>query len=242
MAQRNQATYDYTSIDPGYYDDVFRRGAGIQSKWHHLKFKYVRARMPENYSKHLDIGCGPGTFIGTLREDGRSVGTDVADPQIQYALREYRTDAHQFRCVSPGPLPFEDAAFDVVTLIELIEHLAMSDIEKLLGEALRVLVPGGRLLLTTPNYGSLWPLLEKIVNARGEVTYEEQHITFFKRRRLLGLLEGIGLADCSVKTFQGISPFVAALGWKLADAVQIVENPLLSRAMGFLLLGSGSKP
>ena len=42
-----------------------------------------------------------------------------------------------------------------------------------LKEAHRVLAPGGKILLTTPNYGSLWPLLEKIVNARAEVTYEE---------------------------------------------------------------------
>ena len=198
--------------------------------------------MPQDYDRHLDIGCGPGTFIGTLDDEARSIGVDLAEPQIQYARREYQTDMHEFSCVAAGKLEFDDDNFGVVTMVELIEHLALDVIEQVFAEARRVLIPGGKLIVTTPNYGSLWPLLEKIVNARAEVTYEDQHITFFKRRRLLGLLEGIGLADCSVKTFQGISPFVAALGWKLADAVQIVENPLLSRAMGFLLLGSGSKP
>lgn len=235
------ATYDYAGIDPGYYDRVFQRNAGIQSKWHHLKFKHVRAQMPGGEVRHLDIGCGPGTFIGTLSPETHSLGTDLADPQIQFALNEYKTENHDFQCIPAGDMPFDDASFDVVTIIEIIEHLEMEVIEVMLKEAHRVLAPGGKILLTTPNYGSLWPVLEKIVNARAEVTYEDQHITFFKRGRLKALLERTGFEAASATTFQGIAPFMAALSWKLADAVQIVENPLLSRAMGFLLLGTGLK-
>jgi len=242
VAEQGQATYDYESIDPGYYDHVFRRGAGVQSKWHHAKFKVVRDHMPADYQRHLDVGCGPGTFIGTLPDDRNSTGTDVADPQIQYALREYKTESHDFQCIPPGDLPFEDNTFDVVTIVEIIEHLEVPVIEALLQEVLRVLVPGGRVILTTPNYGSLWPFLEKVVNARADVTYEDQHITFFKRARLRAFLERAGFADSAARTFQGAAPFAAALSWKLADLVQIVENPLLSPAMGFLLLGSGTKP
>ncbi len=242
MAQQNEATYDYTSIDPGYYDHVFRRNAGIQSKWHHLKFAHVRAQMPREYDRHLDIGCGPGTFIGTLSNEARSVGIDLADPQIQYARREYQTEKREFRCVAAGELEFDDDTFDVVTIVELIEHLEMGAIERLFSEVRRVLVPGGKLVVTTPNYGSLWPLLEKIVNARAEVTYEDQHITFFKRRPLLDLLERTGFGRRASVTFQGAAPFAAALNWKLADAIQMVENPLLSHGMGFLLLGTGYKP
>lgn len=241
MAQQEQATYDYASIDSGYYDHVFHRNAGIQSKWHHLKFNHVRARLPEDYTRHLDIGCGPGTFIGTLGGAARSTGIDLADPQIQYALREYKTDSHDFQCVPAGELHFDDNAFDVVTIIELIEHLEPDVIESLLGEARRVLSPGGKIILTTPNYGSLWPLLEKVVNARSEVSYEDQHITFFKREGLLNVLEGSGFTQCSATTFQGSAPFLAALNWKLADLVQNIENPVLSRGMGFLLLGEGYK-
>jgi SAM-dependent methyltransferase len=241
MSQESSVPYDYDAIGPGYYDEVFRRGAGIQSKWHHLKFKHVRAQFPSGARDHLDIGCGPGTFIGTLPETMHCVGTDLAAAQIDYANREYGTPQHTFLCVRDGQLPFDDAQYDVVTLIELIEHIERPLIESLLREAARVLRPGGRLLLTTPNYASLWPLLEKVVNARAPVTYEDQHISFFTPGRLRALLRDCGFADPRVSTFQGVAPFVAALGWKLADRVQIVENPLLAPALGFLLLGSARK-
>lgn len=201
----------------------------------------MRAHLPANYARHLDIGCGPGTFIGTLGGGARSTGVDLADSQIQYAQREYGTDNHDFQCMPAGKFHFDEGAFDVVTIIELIEHLHVDIIENLLSEALRVLSPGGKLIITTPNYGSLWPLLEKVVNARSQISYEDQHITFFKRKRLLDLLKRSGFTQNSATTFQGSAPFFAALSWKLADLVQSIENPILSRGMGFLLLGEGYK-
>ena len=233
--------YDYDAIGPGYYDEVFRRGAGVQSKWHHLKFKHVRAQFPDGARDHLDIGCGPGTFVGTLPESLNCTGTDLASAQIDYATREYGSDSQRFLCVGDGNMPFDDASCDVGTLVELIEHLEMPLIESLIGESFRVLRPGGRLLLTTPNYASLWPVLEKVVNARTPLSYEDQHITFFTPPRLRKLLNRFDFAEARVTTFMGLSPFTAALNWKLADRVQIVENPLLTHGLGFLLLGSARK-
>ncbi len=241
MSREDATPYDYDAIGPGYYDHVFQRGAGIQSKWHHLKFSHVRRHLPARTRDLLDIGCGPGTFIGSLPQEVRCVGIDVARAQIDYAVRQYGTNSHTFQCVGNGVLPFDHASFDAVTLVELIEHLDRPRIESLLYEAIRVLRPGGRLIVTTPNYASLWPLLEKAVNARTPVSYEYQHISFFTRRRLRDLLIGIGLSSVDVTTFMGASPFFAAVNWKLADRVQIIENPLLAHGLGFLLLGSASK-
>lgn len=242
MSDEQAYTYDYDGIVPGYYDEVFRRGSGIQSKWHHLKFRHVYASFPDDVRDHLDVGCGPGTFIGTLPNEMRCVGTDLAKAQIDYANREYGTTSHSFVCVRDDTLPFEVAQFDVVTSIELIEHLQPIAIDRLLKEVRRVLRPGGRLLLTTPNYAGFWPLLEKVVNARAPVSYENQHVTFFTPEKLRELLIDQGFADVHVSTFQGAAPFAAAVSWKLADRVQILENPVLARAMGFLLLGSARNP
>lgn len=241
MSIQPSATYDYDAIGPGYYDEVFRRGTGIQSKWHHLKFTHVRRQLPPDCKRLLDIGCGPGTFIGTLPDTIDATGTDLATAQIDYANASYGTASHRFLCVSAGPMPFEANTFDAVTLVELIEHLDLPVIEGLLAEGLRVLKPGGKLILTTPNYASFWPLLEKVVNAKAPVTYEDQHITFFKPGRLRALLTGLGFARVRVSTFQGAAPFSAALSWKLADRLQNVENPLLRPALGFLLLGEAYK-
>jgi hypothetical protein len=84
-------------------------------------------------------------------------------------------------------------------------------------------------------------LLEKVVNAKAPVTYEDQHISFFTPGRLRAMLNALGFARVSVATFQGLAPFTAALHWKLADRVQMIENPLLKPGLGFLLLGTAYK-
>lgn len=242
MPTSKSKEFDYASIAPGYYDEIFLRGRGVQSAWHHLKFDYLRRMMPENYSNHLDIGCGPGTFIGTLPAERRSLGIDIATSQIQYAQAHYGTEYHAFARENVlEEMPFEEGSFDVVTIVELIEHLPMSDLDPLLSAAAHALSPAGVLLVTTPNYGSLWPLLEKAVNRLGEVTYEDQHISLFKRRSLLDLLERVGFEAPSVTTFHGVAPFLAAANWNLASAVHRVETPFFQWGMGFLLLGIGRK-
>jgi len=238
----NPLEYDYDTIEEGYYDRVYHRRKGIQSKWHHLKFKHVTRAMPANYEQHLDVACGPGTFAGSLTSGGHTVGVDIAEAQIAYAQARYADATHSFQQITPGNLPFDDETFDVVTMVELIEHLEVEVIRSLFAEALRVLKPGGKLVVTTPNYASLWPILEKFVNRLSEVSYEDQHITFFHRTMLRNFLSDAGFAPCRVSTFQGAAPFTAVLGWAIPDAIQRLENPLLIPFGGFLLLGEGYKP
>ena len=175
-------SFDYDSISPGYYDVVFRRRSGIQSKWHHLKFARVCASMG-SYGSHLDIACGPGTLIGTLASHSPSVGVDIAPDQIRYAERTYGTPDHRFEQIEEGTLPFPEATYDIVTLLDVIEHLTENEANQLLLETHRVLRPGGRVLIGTPNFASLWPAVEWFVNRLGEVSYEHQHILHFDPQR-----------------------------------------------------------
>ena len=232
---KGAAPYDYGAIDAGYYDRVFHRARGVQSKWHHLKFAALGARIGAG-CRHLDIGCGPGTFIGTLGGSVDSVGADIAAAQIAYAENTYGAANRRFEIAPAGPLPFADAAFDVVTCIELAEHLPEATILELFGEARRVLRPGGLLLATTPDYGGLWPALEWVLNRAGEVSYEEQHITHFTRRRFGAILKQAGFAEVDVGRYQWLAPFAAAFGWKFADFVARLEPRWLSARLGFLLL------
>src|SRR3712207_7281710 len=45
----------------------------------------------------LDVGCGPGTFIGMLPQEIDAIGIDIAGPQIAYAERRYGSPRHRFR-------------------------------------------------------------------------------------------------------------------------------------------------
>jgi SAM-dependent methyltransferase len=227
--------YDYDTIDVGYYDRIYRRGSGVQSKWHHLKFDYLR-RFVRSGQEHLDIGCGPGTFIGTLDAGVRSTGVDIAAAQIRHATEAYGASHRAFRVVEPGVLPFDEARFDAVTCVELLEHLPLEAGSALCREARRVLKRGATLIATTPDYGGLWPVLEWAVNRLGEVSYAEQHVTRFTRQRLEDVLRGAGYANVQVHRFQFAAPFAAALGWRFADAVARLEPAWLTQRLGFLLL------
>lgn len=232
--------YDYNEIPAGYYDALFRRQRGAQSKWHHLKFDWLRARLP-SYQHHLDIGCGAGTFIGTLDPDRESLGIDIAERQIDYARRHYAAARHRFQQVAPGRLPFSNDTFDLITLIEVIEHLDVASGRELLDEALRCLRPGGKLLITTPNYRSAWPLLEHLVNLMTPLSYQEQHITRFDADRLQQLLKEIGFADPHIERFQGIGFALAALNWTWPDRLIRWDGRILPWLTGLLLFASATK-
>ncbi|MBF0159357.1 MAG: class I SAM-dependent methyltransferase [Magnetococcales bacterium] len=235
--------FDYATIPAGYYDAIFHRGRGVQSQWHRLKFAHFRAAM-RGYRRHLDIGCGPGTLIGSLGIEHDSVGIDLAAGQIDYATTHYGAVNRRFQVVSAdGQLPFADGSFDVITLVELIEHLPEQEIMPLLSQAVRLLRPGGRLLISTPDYGSLWPLIEALVNHLGPVDYSEQHITRFNRARLSGLLMQIpALSVEGVARYMGLAPFLAAVSWQGSQRLSDWQLPTwMDGRFGLLLFAIAVK-
>ena len=90
---------------------------------------------------------------------------------------------------------------DIVTMIELIEHLNEEDGLNLLREARRTLRSGGRIMISTPNYASPWPVVEWFVNRLGAVSYEDQHISRFNRTHLEALLRRAGFGQVEIARF-----------------------------------------
>ena len=102
----------------------------------------------------LDLGCGDGTYTRRLAERFDHVtGVDVEPERLAMFRTEVAGTPLEDKLVihqMPGEhLALPDASYDVVTMIEVIEHVA--SVEETLAEVHRVLTPGGRLLLTTPN-------------------------------------------------------------------------------------------
>lgn len=145
----------------------------------------------------LDVGCGDGDFLLAAREHGWSVcGSEYGAAPLRRAL-ERGLD------VRPAPLqPRDDdlGSFDVVTSMEVIEHVAEPTEEASRFAAL--LRPGGCLYLTTPNFNSL---SRRAAGPRWRVIEYPEHLNLFTPRTLDGLLSAAGLARISVRT-TGASP------------------------------------
>ncbi|HEX6903579.1 MAG TPA: methyltransferase domain-containing protein [Thermoanaerobaculia bacterium] len=217
----------YDEISPGYYDLVYQRGRGTQWFWHHHRFGVVTEGLPAAVGRIIDLGCGPGTFLGNLKTPfEHALGIDLAAPQIAYAQSRYRRTGLEFRV---GDVTVLDPGqrFNAAVSIEVVEHLRPEDTQGFFSTLYDLLEPGGTLVLTTPNYRSFWPLLEWLVSKIGPVDYREQHINPFDRGRLRREAERAGFVDVRCQTFFVIAPFLASLSGALAEFVLRWERRLL---------------
>lgn len=102
----------------------------------------------------LDYGCGSGYGSAQVARNARHVtAVDVADDAIEYAQSSFGRDNLDFSTIAADqPLPFDDDSFDTVLSFQVFEHVV--DTDRYLAEIRRVLVPGGRLVLATPDRSS----------------------------------------------------------------------------------------
>jgi SAM-dependent methyltransferase len=99
----------------------------------------------------LDVGCGTGINHSVLSKYGTTVCTDPAGEAVAFSRSRGVADLAQSEIET---LPFAPASFDVVTALDVLEHV--DDDMVALREILRVMRDGGVLLITVPAYGFLW--------------------------------------------------------------------------------------
>ena len=115
--------------------------------------KYLPATANGRQRSILDVGCGTGTMLHYLSRYGEVLGVDSDDQAVRFC---HQRGAYQVRQVGPLPsrLPFEDGAFDLITMLDVLEHI--EDDRGTLRELYRLLRPGGMLMLAVPAYRFLW--------------------------------------------------------------------------------------
>ncbi len=99
----------------------------------------------------LDIGCGTGATLDHLKRFGTVQGIDLFDLPLRFS----RQRGHQrVLCASATELPFATDSFDLVTALDVIEHL--DDDVGGLREIRRVLKPGAPAVIFVPAFQALW--------------------------------------------------------------------------------------
>ena len=121
------------------------------------------------------------------------------------------------------------------SLIELIEHLTNNEIKLILLEAHRTLKKNGELLITTPNYFSIWPFLELNVNKFSKLSYEDQHINKFNKFNIKNILKKKKFKIICLKSFLLLSPFLAFLSFQISLKFIKLDNFFTKIIPGHLL-------
>lgn len=149
----------------------------------------------------LDVGCGAGHLLrAAAAAKWRGVGLEVS-PAAAARLRDEGLDVHHGDLLGA---PLEEGTFDVVTLVEVIEHLP--DPAGYLDRCLRLLRPGGLLFLTTPNFGSL---SRRVLGARWRAIEVPEHLVYFSERPMRLALRRAGFRNIRIRT-EGANPVEVA--------------------------------
>jgi 2-polyprenyl-3-methyl-5-hydroxy-6-metoxy-1,4-benzoquinol methylase len=153
----------------------------------------------ESYRKNnkiLDLGCGLGFFLEEAKKRGWEVfGTEIGDIQAKTCIKKGIKIYNGIIDISD----FDAEMFDVVTSIEVIEHINNPNIE--LNTINYILRKGGLAYITTPNFNSL--LRFKLKSSYNVINYPE-HLSYYTPNTLNKLFSNHGFKALKIQT-TGIS-------------------------------------
>jgi 2-polyprenyl-3-methyl-5-hydroxy-6-metoxy-1,4-benzoquinol methylase len=216
-----------------------------QTPWHQLVLAHVNAEQDLRGKRVLEIACGRGglamTLAGLTEPPPRLVAADFSITAV--AMGKAYADVHtrgaiKWEVADAQALCHPDAAFDTVISCETVEHVPHPAVA--IAEFARVLRPGGRLLLTTPNYLGFMGLYRGYVRLMGRPFQEMgQPINRFTTLpRTLAWLREAGLTTTRVEgrghhlPWPGRHPIpfpaldrIVALKWFARHSLVVAEKP-----------------
>lgn len=194
-----QITSDVKSVD-----EWFR----LYAKNHEQRLAFdidIAKRLLDNDSIVLEVGSSPFVFTTALGNAGYDVtGVDLSPERFDSTIS--KLDLKVLKCdIETQGLPIESEVFDAVIFNEMLEHLRINPIFTL-RELKRVLKPGGKILLSTPNLKSLYGIYNYLIKDRAfscsGVIYDEYerldvighmgHVREYTKTEVMNFLERIG--------------------------------------------------
>jgi SAM-dependent methyltransferase len=183
---------------------------GLAAQRRQLRKMFLGAERP---GRLLEIGCGGGRFLNRMRKSGWEVEGIDFDPKA--ADRVAARYGIRVACGALADQQYTADSFDAVAMSQVIEHVY--DPQALLQECRRVLAPGGRLVVTTPNarsqahamFGRCWRGLEP-----------PRHMQIFTPSALARCARNAGFLAVQVQTLSAESAGI----YRASEEIRMAES------------------
>jgi SAM-dependent methyltransferase len=157
----------------------------------------------EGGGRYLDIGCGSGKLLDTMRQLGwETHGVEVATAAAERA----RAAGHRVQAATAEEFEVEAEHFQAVSMCHVLEHTHSPT--RALANVHRALAPGGRFFLTVPNIKSVQA---RLLGRYWWSSDAPRHIYQFDRATVRAYLERAGFRDIEVTTRTGSTSWARGL-------------------------------
>jgi 2-polyprenyl-3-methyl-5-hydroxy-6-metoxy-1,4-benzoquinol methylase len=156
--------------------------AAAADRWGRPYGAYFRGWLPVDKSAAIvDLACGSGKLLHYLKQRGYTniTGVDISPEQVALAKQ---VTPHVVHANVLDFLDSKPAAFDMITGLDIVEHLHKDEVLRFLDACYTALRPGGRLILQTPNAESPWGAMHRYNDFTHEVGFQPNSLG-----RILGL-------------------------------------------------------
>lgn len=224
-AEKSKRLWDYYGSNPKYTETFFGYIAGG-----FVAKRLVAGTALSNNARVLDFSCGRGDVIAAclplLKDNQEIYATDFSDTYVRRVTERFTSEPRFKGAILTRslPTPYQANFFDVVMATEVIEHLLDSELEGMLAECHRLLNPGGRVFITTPNDED-YDAAKVMCPECGCTFHRWQHVRTWTVDTLKSYMENAGFITLS-------SEPVAWLNWRgklqsLISNRRVVKNGLI---------------
>lgn len=191
----------HEDVPGNYYHEAIKRNI-LQRFWHLQRIKYIKKMLNTVSANNvLDVGCHGGRLTYELQKrlpEAKIYGIDISKQAIAFAQKKYKQIS--FQVGRAEKLPFAPKSFDLVTCLEVLEHVPSP--HKVILETRRVLKKKGHLIILVPSenmlFRTIWYFWTHL--GRGRV-WHHTHVQKFTNKNLDELLINNGFEVKEKKLF-----------------------------------------
>lgn len=190
----------------------------------------------------LNYACGTGALTGHLLHAGLSVATcDLSYESVEIVQNKFQKQPGFLGAISIAELALKDLQFDAVVLVEVVEHIDDQVLKIIFDDVRRVLLPGGIIVVTTPNDEDL--AVDTVYCPSCDHTfYRWQHVRSWSTQTLSVLFSSLGFQTITTHcTDFSLSPQHGLIRYWIRQLIRRILKRRSPHLVGVACLLSGDK-